>query len=110
MNNLQTYLKIKGITAADITEGTGCGYHSVQKTLKGLRKGRIVREAIAKYLNLPYTHIWGSASGRHIKQLIQQAIKDTAKQRAVAEQQRLERKYLHCTGAILKGRQRAVNA
>ena len=110
MNNLQTYLKIKGISATDVAAGTGLGYHSVQKNIKGLRNNRVVREAIARHLDLPYTHIFGSASGRHIRKLIQHAIKETASQRARAEQQRLERKYLNHSRQILEGHQHAVNA
>ncbi len=110
MNNLQTYLEIKGLTAADISVGTKCGYHSVQKNIKGVRNNRFVREAIATYLDVPYTHIWGAASGRHIRKMILQAIKETANQRARAEQQRLERKYLPHGDAILKGHKQAVNA
>lgn len=90
MNHLQSYLRLKGISAQQIHLATGLGYHAVVKTIKGVRKGRVVRQAIADYLQVPYEHIWGTGSARHLKRMIQQAIND----RAQAENRRLQQRYL----------------
>jgi hypothetical protein len=94
MNHLQKYLALKGITARQIEQATGLGYHAIQKTIKGLRKGRVARQAIADYLGLPYTHVWGAAAARHLNKLMPKAIEDRAQQSAHAERRRLQQQYL----------------
>lgn len=90
MNDLQKYLDLRGITAAQIAKETGLGYHSVQKNVRGVRKNAAVREAIAVYLGLEYSDLWGPSSPRVLSKLIRREIE----RRAEGERARLRSLYL----------------
>lgn len=100
MNLLKKYLKLKGITAVQISEDTGLGYHCVDKTLKGLRRGRVPRGKIAEYLGIPYEHIWGALASRYLLKLIEKEIQHNAD---IAREQKvrvLKRQFLDCDSQI----------
>jgi len=91
MTHLQRYLKLKKITIADIQISTGIGYSTLHKTIGGFRSARHVKEAIANYLKLPYSHVWGVSSSKHLVKLINVEIN----QRAEAERIRLRSRFLN---------------
>ncbi len=90
MNYLQKYLELKGIAVITIARETGHGYHAVQKTVLGHRSGRIVRQAIADYLELPYDHVWGINAARHLKGYIRAEIE----RRIRVQRNHLRKRYL----------------
>jgi lambda repressor-like predicted transcriptional regulator len=71
---LQRLLKLKKTTASDIARQTGLGYDTVVKTIRGDRTSKTVREVIAKHLGIPYSHLWGKDSDKHLAKLIMQEI------------------------------------
>ena len=81
MKEIKKYLKIKGITLKKLSEGTGIGIHSLNKiinqapykTKQGIRfrETRYIREAIAKFLGLPYELVWGPHAPLFLEKLIQ---------------------------------------
>lgn len=91
MTHLQRYLKLKKITARDVSRGTGLGYHTVFKTIRGDRTAKHVRQAIADHLYLPYSHVWGAASAKHLVKQINLEIEA----RTVAERIRLRTRFLN---------------
>lgn len=102
MNDLQNLLLLRGITAAQIAEATGIGYHAIQKTILGQRKGQSPRKAIADYLGVPVDEIWGVTSTRTIKHMILEEID----LRVDAERNLLRERYL-ATGTLANARTRS---
>ncbi|MDD5044828.1 MAG: hypothetical protein PHG51_04705 [Candidatus Omnitrophica bacterium] len=96
MNLLKKYIKLKGITAVQISEATGLGYHCVDKTLKGLRKGHVPRTKIASYLDIPYEQVWGSRSSKYIFKLIEKEIQHSADSAREQKIRVLKRRFLDC--------------
>lgn len=90
MNDLQKYLDLRNITAAQIAKEIELGYHSVQKNIRGVRNNPPVREAIALYLGLGYDELWGNDSPRILRRLIRQEIN----RKAEKERARLRTRYL----------------
>ena len=70
MNNLQKLIELRGLTAQDIATGTGYGYHSVQKNVKGVRCNLNIREAIAKFLHIDASRTWGRGSMLYMRRLL----------------------------------------
>lgn len=90
MNNLQKYLALRGITAFEIAQATGCNYHSVQKTIKGARLVKAVQPAIAEYLGLQPQQLWGPGAPARLRRMIREEID----RRAEGERARLTERYL----------------
>ncbi|MBT0664734.1 hypothetical protein KI809_10525 [Geobacter pelophilus] len=67
MNDIQRYLGLRNITCQQIANATGIGYHSIQKTVKGLRRCVRIRAAIAEYLDLDHTKLWGRGSVLYLR-------------------------------------------
>ncbi len=93
-NNLKNLLKVRGITAREIAEKSGFDHSTIRKTITGSRKGRHPRKAIAKYLKVNFSSLWGPESSLIMKRLIEQAIEDRAKLHAEQERKRLVSNYL----------------
>jgi hypothetical protein len=90
MNDLQKYLCLVGLTAGQIAEATGLGYHSVQKNIRGVRVNPDVREAISRYLGLSCQQLWAENPPIPLRRLIRQEIN----RKAEGERKRLQRRYL----------------
>jgi len=102
MNDLQRYLKARGITVRALADMTPHYYHSVQKVVRGsryrkrdgslrIRSTPAVRESIATTLGLYPDQLWGKDSGAYLRELIQKEIKNRARK----HEQRLAEKYLY---------------
>lgn len=101
-NALQRYLKFRGITSRAISDGTGHGYHAIQKTVTGERSGRVIRQVIADYLELPYAHVWGKKSEHYLNNYIEKEID----RRLTVQRKSLRKRYLsnytHCASSTTK--------
>ena len=71
MNDLQRLFRARSIAMIALADHLGMNYHSVQKTVKGIRKHQHVRAAIATYLGLTVEQCFGPRSGRHLRPLIE---------------------------------------
>jgi hypothetical protein len=91
MNNLQKLIKLRSLTARDIAESIGFGYHSTQKVIKGtcyrladgtkvLRSHKEIEEAIAKLLGVTHDEAWGLKSHKVLPRLIRLEIEKKADQ------------------------------
>ena len=100
MSLLKKYLTLKGITTVQISEGTGLGYHCVDKTLKNERKGRVPRKKIAEYLDMPYEKIWGSRSSRELLKLMNKEIQRNADAARANKVRVLKRRFLDTSSPI----------
>ena len=95
MNQLQKYIKIKGLTVCEVAKRTGLGYHIVHKTIKGLRYGDITRRKIAEALILDYTKTWSSfESGPYLKHLINLEIERNANRARAEKREKLKALFL----------------
>ncbi|WP_028318935.1 hypothetical protein [Desulfobulbus elongatus] len=74
MNDLQHLFKLRGVLMRELAEQLGCNMHSVQKTVKGTRENRHIREGIAGYLGLRVDECFGPASRSPLRRLIKQEI------------------------------------
>jgi len=92
MNDLQKLLRLKNVSVLQLSEEIGIGYHTVQKTVKGLphRKNRIVQTAVAEWLGLTVDQVFGPHAQRTLARHLELAIKD----RAQRVSERLIGKYL----------------
>lgn len=90
MNDLQKYLLLRNISAAQIARETRLGYHSVQKNIRGVRDTPVVREAIADFLGLSRHQIWGE----NAPVLLRRLIKEEIDRKAETERKRLRKRYL----------------
>lgn len=106
MNDLQKLIALRGLTAIEIAQATGANYHSVQKTIKGVRIIQCVQPVIAAYLGLDEKRTWGPGSRRYLRQLIAEEID----RQSAADRARLRALYLRDnTGRVPKNR-RSHNA
>lgn len=105
MNYLKQLLDVKGITCQDISAGTGYGYHSVQKTVKGHRRQVQIRNAIATFLGLDPTKAWGKGSMIYLRRQVAIEANLMAAQRAESAKKAFLAKYTR----ILPAKAKAVN-
>lgn len=102
MNDLQKLIKLRGLTVLDISRKIGHGYHMTQKVVKGVRYKRQdgsfvtrsslpIENAVAAQLGLKHDQAWGPKSHLVLRRLIQQEIKDQAKE----HEQNLQRQFLN---------------
>ena len=104
MNDLQRYLDLRGISCQEIATATGIGYHTVQKTIKGLRRCARIRTIIALYLGLDQDKLWGRGAILYLRAQI--AIE--AGRQAEVRRQEILKKYLVGSENI-DPKRRAVN-
>jgi len=107
MNYLQKLIELRGLTCQDIAAGTGYGYHSVQKAVKGVRRQPAIRTAIADYLGLDAAKTWGSGSVIFLRRQVAIEANRVAKEKAEATRREFLKKY--SDSAILPAKRRAVN-
>lgn len=79
MNDLQKLFKLRGLSMQALAEAVGLGEHSVQKTVKGIRKPQHVRSAVAGYLGLEVDQAFGPGASLYLKRLIKEEIAQQAK-------------------------------
>lgn len=89
-NYLQKLLDLRGITVLQIAQDTGAGYHSIQKTVKGVRAARTVKPIIAEYLGIDEDRAWGVGSQAYLRQLVEKEIA----RKAAQNRRDLEARYL----------------
>lgn len=107
MNYLQRYIEVRGISCQDIATATGCGYHSIQKTVKGLRRGLPIRQAIAKHLGLDPVKTWGHGSIVYLRKMVALATNQAAEEKAQEARRKFLKKY--SDDATLPAKRKAVN-
>jgi len=90
MNELQIYLKVRGITTAQLARELGWKMHRVQKTVKCQRHNAAVRHAIASHLGLDPRRTWTrrGVGASYLATQTERAAKDAAVEEA---QRRLAR-------------------
>jgi hypothetical protein len=106
MNDLQKYLALRGITASEIAQATGCNYHSVQKTIKGVRLVKTVQPHVAGFLGMRPEQLWGQGATQRLRRLIREEID----RRAEGERARLTASYLRDNAAMIPNKRMAGNA
>ena len=74
MNDLQKLLKLRKITVVQIAKASGEDYHSLQKTIKGIRQTPHIQETVAKHLGLRVWRTFGQQAILTIRGLIAQEI------------------------------------
>lgn len=89
---LQLYLNVRGIRFQTIATATGIGYHTIQKTIRGLRGGAEAKAAIAQYLGLDPRKTWSRNNGRYLKPLIELEANRQVQAKIEARRQRLLRR------------------
>lgn len=107
MNQLQRYIALRGISCQTIATGTGIGYHSVQKHVKGVRCNVRIREAIATFLGIEASLAWGRGSVLYLRKLIAAEANRVADEKAKTVREEFLKKYSE--GATLPAKRKAVN-
>lgn len=93
MNYLQRYIEVRGITCQDIATATGYGYHSIQKTVKGVRRPVKICAAITKYLCLDNEKTWGRGAAVYLRRMVAIAANRMADEKAEAARVEFLAKY-----------------
>lgn len=70
MNDLKKLISLRKINIPAMAREIGHGYHSVQKTIKGVRRPRHIQEAIAGHIGLTWEHAFGPGRSACLKRLI----------------------------------------
>src|SRR6185369_13056489 len=70
MNYLQQLIELRGMTVQDLATAINLGYHCVQKTVKGHKRGVQTRATIAEYLGLDPVKVWGRGSVLYLRRLV----------------------------------------
>ncbi|OGW36124.1 MAG: hypothetical protein A2X58_08575 [Nitrospirae bacterium GWC2_56_14] len=107
MNYLQQLIDLRGLTCQDIATGTGYGYHSIQKTVKGVRRHPLIREAIAKHLHIDALRTWGRGSVLYLRKLVAVEANRVAEEKAKTARETFLAKY--ADHATLPAKRKAVN-
>lgn len=107
MNYLQQYITLNNLTCQDIATGTGYGYHSVQKTVKGVRRHPAIRTAIAEYLGLDPAKTWGRGSVVYLRRQVAVAANRAAQEKAEKARREFMKKYSFI--ATVPAQREAVN-
>lgn len=71
MNNLQRLFRARGISLVKLAPELDINYHSLQKTVKGVRSFRRAQAAVAGYLGLTVEQCFGPRSARYLQPLIE---------------------------------------
>lgn len=107
MNYLQQLIELRSLTFYDIADATGYGYHSIQKNVKGVRCNLHIREAIAKFLHIDASKVWGRGSALYLRRLVAVEANRVALGKAeIARTQFLEK---YSDSATLPAKRKAVN-
>lgn len=110
MNNLQKLLKLRRLSAKQVSDRIGHGYHITQKVIKGttrtladgtvvVRRNRDIEAGVAELLGITHEEAWGEKSSQILRGLIRQELKKQAEQRA----QKLREQWLQ-DGSVPKKR------
>lgn len=100
MNLIEKLLKAKGLNKCQVARELGLGYHSVQKTIKGVsyttkrgelkfRECRHIREKFASWLGYTYEFIWGPSADVFLKKLIREEIDRRIERRAKVDKEHM---------------------
>jgi len=81
MTKLQALVKLRGIPVIRIAREQRVGYHSLQKTVKGVRKSRPMLQALARHLGLSAHALLGPNADTIITHLIEIEIERHAEER-----------------------------
>lgn len=106
MNDLQKLIALRGLTAFQIAQDTGANYHSVQKTIKGVRIIHCVQPVVAEYLGLDPDRAWGPGARSYLRKLIAEEID----RQSAGERKRLRDLYLRDSAARVPKNRRSSNA
>ncbi len=107
MNYLQQLIELRGMTVQDLATAIQLGYHCVQKTVKGHKRGVQTRAAIAGYLGLDPVKVWGRGSVLYLRRLVAVEANKVAQQKAETTRTEFLKKYADC--ATLPAKRKAVN-
>ncbi len=93
MTRLQALIKLRGVPITDIAKEQRVGYHSLQKTIKGVRKHPAVLQVLARHLGLPpHALLRPEDANITLTRLVEREIEARAEER----RQELRRLYLGC--------------
>jgi lambda repressor-like predicted transcriptional regulator len=74
MKDLYKLLKLRGTTIRQIARETGAGYHSLQKTAKGVRRQPRMQKTIAAYFGVSSKFLFGPRRDATIRFLLEREI------------------------------------
>lgn len=86
MNDLQKLITLRRVHIKTMARSIGHGYHSVQKTIKGVRATRPVQEAVAAHLGLTWQQAFGPGRSAHLRRLILAEITKAGREKVKALQ------------------------
>jgi len=78
MNDLQLLLQLKGITIRQLSRVAGVNYHSLQKTIKGIRNTKAMQEYIASFCGASRDSLFGPRREKIIRLLMEMEIEKQA--------------------------------
>lgn len=107
MNYLQQLLELRGMTIQDLATAISLGYHCVQKTVKGHKRGIKTRAAIANHLGIDPERTWGRGAVLYLRRLVAIEANKVAQQKA--EKTRIEFLKKYADAATLPANRKAVN-
>ncbi len=107
MNYLQQLIQLRSMTMQDLATAINLGYHCVQKTVKGQKRGVATRAAIAKHLGIDASRTWGRGSVLYLRKLV--AIEANRVAAEKAEKARADFLKKYSDSATLPAQRRAVN-
>ena len=107
-NYLQEYIELRGLSIQGLADAIGLGYHCVQKTVKGHKRGVNTRAAITEYLGLDNDKTWGRGAVVYLRHKVALEAKRVADEKASQARVAFLAKY---SGTIdnLTGKTKAVN-
>ncbi len=107
MNYLQQLIELRGMTVQDLATAIHLGYHCVQKTVKGHKRGVATRATIATHLGLDPVKTWGRGSVLYLRRLVAVEANRVAQVKADAARDNFLKKY--SDGATLPAQRKTVN-
>ncbi|MFZ2948802.1 MAG: hypothetical protein WA003_04895 [Desulfuromonadaceae bacterium] len=107
MNYLQQLIELRDMTVQDLANAIHLGYHCVQKTVKGHKRGVQTRAAIAGHLGLDPVKVWGRGSALYLRRLVAIEANKVAQQKAEITRKKFIAKY--SDSATLPAKRKAVN-
>lgn len=90
MNSLQRLIKLGGSSIRRIAKEEGVGYHSLQKTIKGVRRTETMQDVIASRYRVNRKALFGAKAEETIRYLMEREINRQAESR----RDELKRRYL----------------
>ena len=80
-NDLQAVFELQGQSIRRLAQTAGCGYHSLQKTIKGIYNFKKARQIIADYFQVSEESLFGKNRPAVIRYLIEREIEKQAKEK-----------------------------